>query len=378
MTEVAARPWFLAAGAQLAVAALAGVLVAAGVLASPADLLLGLVFVFLVAGGLVYGYAPPFLKREHVGAWPATAALGLALAAAPLALAGARFAAYAAGAAFLVVPLHVAASALAGPKWRDGIALFAKDQPYRRGDRVAAALFAWSLVALALAGALLVWQPRGLLTAGLVMAFLGFALPFLGGALAFFLPRNAKTPLEGATLAIAALVASVLSTLALAAGFVFPAMADFRYPAFVALLADVLMLVALARARFPKPGAQIRRALPLLRGGAALVVLAGLGLALAMAGGLPGPLFAPAAYAHLVLACTLALAAALLGAPVLMNAVPRHGAWARVAAATGIAGVIVTAYAPFVGSLVLALAAAVALWGVAPMRVRRRDCPPDA
>ncbi|HWH08043.1 MAG TPA: hypothetical protein VNX21_02520 [Candidatus Thermoplasmatota archaeon] len=374
MTEIPAKPWLVAGFVQMGIAAVAGVLVAAGFAASPLDLLLAGAGVVLVACGLAYGYAPPFLKREALGAWPAHAALGLVLLANPLALLGPRWAASAAGAGFLLVPLHLAASAAWGKPWRDGVALFAKDQPYRRGDRIAAAAFALALAALAAAGALLLAPPRGLLTTGLAVLLLGFALPFHAGALVFLLPRNAKTPLAGATLVVASLGVGALAAAGLAAAFAFPLQGDFRSPAWAALLADVLMVAALARLRPESPGAQWRRARPFLRGAAALALLAGLGLALAMAGGLPGPLLRPAAYAHAALAGLLATAAALLAAPVLVNSVPREGGWGKVAAAGAIAGVLVAAYAPFVGALVLAAATGLVLWGLAPMRTPRRAC----
>lgn len=374
MTEVNARPWLVAGFAQLGLAALVGVLVAAGRAPAYVGLLLGGVGVVLVAGGLAYGYAPPFLKREVLGKWPAHAALALLLLADPLALLGVRWASYAAGAGFVTVPLHLTASAAWGKPWRGGIALFAKDQPYRRGDRIAAAAFALGLLMLAAAGVLLAFPPRGLPNAGLSLLLLGFALPTFAAWLVFFLPRNAKTPLPGATLVVASLAVGALAAIGIALGFAFPLAADFRAAAWAALLADALMLVALARLHVPAPGAQLRRARPYLRGAGALALLAGLGLALAMAGGLPGPLIGPAAHAHLVLAATLATAATLLGAPVLVNSVPRDGRWGSVAAALAIAGVFAAAYAPLLGAGMVAAAAALTLWGLAPMRRPRREC----
>lgn len=375
MTEVRAKPWLLAGFLLLGLAAVAGLLVAAGRLAPTTEALLAGVGVVLVGGGLAYGYAPPFLKREALGEWPAHAALGLLLLAAPLALADVRWGAYAAGAGFLALPLHLAASAAWGKPWRGGVALFAKDQPYRRGDCLAASAFALGLAGLAAAGALLLVQPRGLPTVGLVVLLGGHALPFLAGWLLFFLPRNAKTPLPGATLVVASLGLGALAVAGLAAGFAFPLGADFRAPAWTLLLADLLMVTALARLHVPAAGAQVRRARPYVRAAAALAVLAGLGLALAMAGGLPGPIFPAAAYAHVVLAGTLATAAALLGAPVLVNSVPREGRWGSVAAGLAIAGVVLVAYAPFPGAVALAAATGATLWGLAPMRTPRRECP---
>lgn len=378
-----ARPWLVGAALQLPVAAAAGLLVATERAPIFTDLLLGILVPFLALTGLAYGYGAPFLKREAVGAWPAHVALALVVLADVSVLAegmdvtDGRWTARFVGASFLVVTLHLAASAAWGKPWRGGVALFAKDQPYRRGDQVAAAAFIAGLVGLLGSGVLLVWMPRGLPSAGFVFALIGYAFPFLVGALCFFLPRNAKMPLPGATLLVAALALQAFATLGLVVAFLLPGLQAFRWPATISFLADLLVLVALARLAFPKPGALLVRALPLLRGAGALAVLGGLGLALAMVGGVPGPVFRPAVYVHLVLAIVLALAVALLGAPVLLNAPPRKGAWSKTSAALAIAGVVVAAYAPVPGAAVLAGAAALALYGVWPMRTPRRDCPPS-
>lgn len=374
------RALLLAGHVHLGLAAFAGAGRAGG-LPVPlfADLLLASAGLVLVAAGLAHGYAGPFLKRVIPVPGLAWGMLALVLVGDAL-LFDVAWAARAFGLAFLVLPLHLAATAAWGREWRGGVALFAKDQPFRRGDLIAAVTFGISLVGLAAAGLLLAFLVRGIPTPGLAVLLLGFALPFFAGMLLFLLPRNAKTPLPGATLVGAALALSASSTLALGIAFAQPASADFRWPAAGALLADVLLLAALSRLRFPEPGPQMRRALPLVRAAGALAVLAGIALALATAGGLPGSLLPVAAYAHVLLAATLATAATLLGAPILVNSVPREGRWAAAASGLAIAGLFLLAPSfqydrpPVVGAILIVAASLLALWGLAPLRTPRREC----
>jgi hypothetical protein len=385
--ELPLRGLFLAGYAHVALAALAGLARAARLVAYPEEvpLLLASAGLVLVALAVAYGFAPPFVKREVLGVWPAYVAMaavgvGTALAVAlPLArLDPTPLVAGAYGVAFLVPPIHLAASALAGAPWRGGIALFAKDQPFRRGDALAAAAFAASFVALAASGALLLGRPHGVVTAGLVALLLGHLATFFGGVLVFLLPRNAKTPLPGLTLVAFALLVHVAAVVALVLAFVFPLDADFRYPAAGALLATLLFGVALLRLRVEKPGPVLARARPWLGGAAALGVLAPLALVLALAGGEPGPLLPVAAIAYTLLAAVLAVAATLLCAPILLNSVPREGRWGAWAAALAIAGLFLLApsyqyeRAAFPGAVLLAAACALAVWGLAPMRTPRR------
>lgn len=375
---------FLLGYLHLTAAALVGVALAGG-LPVPvfADLLLAVAGLALVAAALAFGYAGPFLKRE-VPAPDAAWAMVALLVAADAALAWrVDWAARGVGLAIVALPLHVAATAAFGKPWRGGIAIFAKDQPFRRGDALAAAAFALGLLGLLAGGVLLALLARGIPTAGIAVALLGGVLPFLAGMLLFFLPRNAKTPLPGATLVGTALGVWSVSTVALGVAFTRPVGGEFRAPAIGALLAIALFQTALLRLRFGKPGVQLLRARPFLRGAAALAPLTGVTLALSMAGGLPGPLLPVAAYAFLVLGALLAVAATLLGAPILLNSVPRAGRWGMISSALGIAGLFLLAPAfqyprpPVFGAIVLAVAMLVAVWGLAPMRTPRRDCPPD-
>lgn len=385
MAEVATRPWFLLGGVLVLAAALAGLAAAfsAPLVAPTAHLLLAEAALFALAGGLAYGFVSPFLKREAPGAWPATFALVLVGAGALVALVAPRWGALLLGAAFVILPLHVVATAALGKPWRGGFALFAKDQPFRVGDTLAAASFAVALVGLAASGALHVAYLRGLVVAPLAAHLLLFALPFFGGVLVFLLPRNAKRPLPGATLVGAALLLLALSGAALVAGFAALLPSGYRFPAAGVLVALVLAGGALVQLRFPeRPGPQVVRARPLLRAAAALGALSGLAVMLAFPGDAPGPLVPVAAYALLVLALVLAASSTLLGAPILLNAVPRDGRWAAVAAAVAIAGVFLLAprfthdRTAVGGALAFALAAALVAWGMAPLRTPRRDCPP--
>lgn len=389
MAQVATRSWFLAGFAHLAAAALMALVAAAPSKLFPAPLhfVLGMVGVFLVGSALAYGFASPFTKREAFALWPSQAALGLVLAADGLIVVTSiihgdtmRAATLLFGAAFVLVPLDLLVTALVGREWRDGIAIYAKDQPFRLDDIMAATCFAVSMGALAVAGGLLVWVPRRLVVPGMVLFALGYALPFFTGVLLFLLPRNAKRPLHGVVLIGAALVIEMLAAIALTLGFLV-AGSDLRFSGGGVLLAILLAGAAFLRITFPRPlGAQVRRALPLLRAAGALAVIAGLALPLSLAGGTPGTLFAPAAYAMLVLCAVLAVTGTLLAAPILLNSVPREGAWAKWAGVLAIAGLFLVgpafqyARSPFPGAVVLAVSTVVVIWGVAPMRTPRRDC----
>lgn len=388
MTEVNARPWFVAGFAHLLGAAALGALTAApvGALDSWAHVLVALAGVHLIAGGLAHGFLSPFLKREPPTALLAHASLALVLVAdalilAPDSLVPDRVAYAAFGLAFALLPLHVAVAAVAGPAWRGGVALFAKDQPFRRGDTLAAAMFGVALAMLLAASALLALAPRGLPTTGVLVMALGFAEPFFAAFLVFILPRNAKQPLPGLTLHAAALALGALGTIALAFAFAYPVSADFRYPAAAIAVAHALALVAFLRLDLSGKGPQLARARPLLRGAFVLAALAPIALVFALSEGGPYvPLLQMTLYAEVALLATTASACALFGAPILLNAVPRDGRWAAWVAGLAIAGAFVLASgiqfgrATFPGALVMLGAAAVLAWGVWPMRKPRRDC----
>ncbi|MFA5861266.1 MAG: hypothetical protein WDA16_06180 [Candidatus Thermoplasmatota archaeon] len=390
MTQVETRPWFILGYVHLAAAALLALLAAAPPPVFPAQLhyLVGASGVFLVGGALAYGFASPFTKREVRSAWLSQAAIAFVFAGDGLILLTTiihgdtmRAATLLYGAAFLVVPIDLLITATAGARWRDGIALYAKDQPFRLGDIMAVTSFALSLLMLFGAGALLVWFPRRLPSAGLVLFTLGYALPFFAGILVFLLPRNAKRKLDGITLVGAALVVESIAAISLALAFLFPRVVDFRLPSAGVLLAILLCGAAFLRIKFPQPhGAQVRRALPLLRASAALALLAGVALPLSLAGGGPGPLFGPAAYAVLLLCAFLAATCTLFGAPILLNAVPREGSWAKWSGVLAITGLFLVApafqysRAAFPGAIIMVLSAMLLLWGLAPLRSPRRDC----
>lgn len=382
---------FLAGYAHLGLAALVGITLAApsSIFPRQLDVLLASGGIVLVALALACGFAPPFTKREVLApTWAPLVPIALMSVADALAIAlywtgrdAMPLAERLYGAAFLFAALHLAASALLGRAWRGGIALFAKDQPFRRGDQVAAACFAAALAALAFAGALLAWLPRGLPVAGLVALHLGFVVPFFAGALVFLLPRNAKRPLEGATLVVGALAVQLASAIALALAFALALRSGMRLAASGALLATVLFLFVAWRMRVDAPGPVLARARGALRGAAALGALAGIALLLAVAGDAPSALFPAAAYTALAFGALFAIGVTLLGAPILVNAVPREGRWASWAGAIAVAGLFLLAPAfqfaergAFVGALVLVAAMGISLWGLAPMRTPRRDC----
>lgn len=388
--QVDARAWFIVGFVHLAAAAIAGAALAATSTFLPreAHVIVALTGVFLVAGGLAYGFAPPFLKREVIAPGLAMLPLAAILAGDAASLVSAALGRDAlhpllvgAGIAFLLLPLHLFGSAAVGRAWRGGVALFAKDQPFRRGDLLAASAFAVSLVGWAAAGATFLAPPRGIASTGIVLALFLGVMPFFAGVLAFLLPRNAKAPMPGLTLAAAALFFQTLSALGLAYAFARPLGADFRFPAAGILLATLLFAVALLRNRFPeKPGPQLVRARPFLNAALALAGLAAVTLPLAFLHGLPNDLVPVTLYLHLLLAASLATACALLGAPILLNAVPREGSWGKWAAATAILGMFLLAPAfqyprpPFPGAALIAAASILLVWGLAPMRKPRREC----
>lgn len=388
--QVGVRPWFALAIFHLVLAATLALLRANGVAFLPgeAHVIVAVAACFLAAGGLAYGFAPPFLKRAVLAPALASVPLAALLAgeAAMLVLPALGRDALAplmmgAGAAFLFVPLHLGASAAFGPEWRGGVALFAKDQPFRRGDVGAAAAFGLGLLGLALAGVALLYPPRGLATTGLALAIVSGLAPFLLGVLLFLLPRNAKSPMPGLTLVGAALGLQAYAGVALALGFARPLSVSFRFPAAALALAYALVVVATLRLRFPeKPGPQLVRARPFLNGGLALGALASVVTFLALVGGLPNELLPLAAYAHVTFLASCAVACALLGAPILLNAVPRPGRWGKWSAALAILGLFLVAPAfqyarpAAPGAAVVLVSTLVLLWGVAPMRKPRREC----
>ncbi|HEX2022017.1 MAG TPA: hypothetical protein VHH36_04845, partial [Candidatus Thermoplasmatota archaeon] len=317
MAQVFARPWLIAGWLQIAAAALLGVVAAAPsdlwpAYAHAAGAAVGLV---LVAGGLAHGFASPFTKREPRTAIPAHAALGLLLAGDALALAHPLAAtlawAYLAwGAGCVALALHLALVLAAGAPWRGGVALFAKDQPFRVGDMAAAAAFAVATLGLALGGALLLALPRGLPNAALAALLLLHAAPFFAGVLLFLLPRNAKRALPGVTLhtaALALLVAGGAGVLVATLDPLRAAGGSARYAAASVALACALFLVAILRLPRPaRPGAQLARAAPMLRASFALALLAPFALLLALLGDPSVPLLALALYAWLALGAALA------------------------------------------------------------------------
>lgn len=390
MVEIAARP-FLAAGVlHLVAAAVLGVVAAAPSALFPeeAHVLVAMSGLVLLAAGLTHGYASPFLKKEPRSPLVAHASFASFVAADALLLAGSwvplDYARMAVGVGCILLAAHVLLVALVGTSWRGGVALFAKEQPFRDGDRVAAAAFALAFVGLLETGIHAVEPPRGLPTSMLTAFLLLFAFPFFGGFLLFLLPRNVKRPAPGLTLHAAALVLFAASAVGFVLAFVFPVGARFLYPAVGAALAVGFAFTAFLRLGAPaSPGAQFLRARGALRGAAAMAVLAPVVLLLATVTTPPSiDLLRLALEAHLVLAALLALAAVLLGAPVLVNAVPREGRWASWAAALAIVGLFLLApafqhpRAAFPGALVLLAATLVMLAGLWPMRVPRRDCPP--
>lgn len=388
MVELSARPWLLAGFLHFGLAAAAGLVVAAPshVVHEWAPVLLSLAGVYLVAGGLAIGFLSPFVKREPPTALLAHAGLALVLAADAWMLASRglgfelRLAIAPYALAYAALPLHVGATALAGRPWRGGVALFAKDQPFRVGDTLAAGAALVSMLALVASAALFAWPPRGLPNAAAAVFLLAFALPFFGAFLAFILPRNAKAPLPGVTLLAAALALLASGAAGLALAFAFPLGANFRFPAVAVALGHLFSLWAFARVRVERPGPQATRARPLLRGTMALAVLAPLALALATWQPAQLVLLPLPLHVYAVLAVVLAAACTLYGAPILLNAVPREGRWAMASAALGIAGLFVLGQAiqfdrsAFPGAVVLGIASAALLWGLAPMRAPRREC----
>lgn len=325
----------------------------------------------LVAGGLALGLAPPFLLREtdapRLGELACAAAL-VGDVAAPLSLRGFEAAE---GIALLLVVAHLPVAVLRGRAY-EGDPILAGGQPYRVGDRTAAACLAVGATGFVAAGALLVAPPRTIATSSLTLLVLLGILPLLVGGLVFLLPRMARAPLSGATVVIAALALGGLGAIGLAFAYGAPFSADFRWPGSAVAAGLVLGIVALLRTRVREPGSRFA-ALPPLLGGAA--VLAGLAAALvffAMLGGAPNDLTPLALDALLALCAVLAVALAVAAAPLLLDAPPRPTRWARWAAGLAIAGLFLVAPAiqyarsAFPGVALEILAVGFAAWGLGP------------
>ncbi|GEM_PF-6569223 len=367
--------WLAAGAAQVAVGLLLAMFVSSGSAIAPpsAHVVLLAVGLLLAAGGLALGLSPPFLRRAAdvplLGAATVAASFAGDLA---LPVSVRAFGALQ-GLALLLLVAHLPAALLRGARY-DGDDLFAPEQPFRVGDRVAAAALATGAAATLASGVLLVAPPRDVPTSALALAIL-VALPaILLGALAFLLPRLARAPLSGATLLSASLVLGGLGGVALAFAYARPLATDFRYPATAVALAVALALLALLRVRLPADlDLRFAPARPLLKGAFVLAGLGALLLFLAMLGGAPSVLSPLAAYLLLAFTAVGVAAVTLAAGPLLFPGAPAGTGWARWSAALAIAAMFLVAPAfqyprsAFPGAVVAAVAFALAVAGLWPL-----------
>src|SRR5581483_1175623 len=135
--------WLAAGAAQVAVGLLLAMFVSSGSAIAPpsAHVVLLAVGLLLAAGGLALGLSPPFLRRAAdvplLGAATVAASFAGDLA---LPVSVRAFGALQ-GLALLLLVAHLPAALLRGARY-DGDDLFAPEQPFRVGDRVAAAALA--------------------------------------------------------------------------------------------------------------------------------------------------------------------------------------------------------------------------------------------
>lgn len=377
------RPWLVAGLAHVAFGVVLGLALAAPV----AGLDPFAHFLVLSSGAamlglaLLLGLAPAFLRRD----WPAPflthAAIGLAVVGDALWLASwamgepdLRLLLAPHGLALMLGAAHVPLLLVAGRPWGAGVDVLAPGQPYRQGDAASASAFGVGLLGLVAASALLLAPARGVPTAGLAALLLGFLLPTLLGALLFLLPREARTPLKGATLVGAALAVHALAVAALLHAFIRPVGADFLYPTAGVALGYVLAATALLRVRPPdEPAERLARTRPLLLTGLILLGFAVLTSLLSVSGRVPNNLLPVALYVHFALALCLAAAALVLAAPLTLPGRPRAGSWPKWAGAVAIMGLFLLAphfqypRSAFPGAVVLALAALLLVAGLAPL-----------
>lgn len=365
-----ARIWLLGALGALALGGIAGLLTAGGADVDPyVHLALLTVGASFLAVALSLGLLPAFARRDWPAPLHAIAALGVA-ALGPMLYAftqDLRHLTAPLGVALILAAAHPLALVLQGTRWKTGESLLAAGNPFRPTDSVALASLSVSLAGAGAGGVLLVTLPRGLPNAALVVLLLSCALPAALGALLFVLPREARAPLRGATLAGAALVVLALAALTLALAFAFPLQSDFFWPSVGVVLALTFGILTLRRVAPPA------HARPLLRATLALAVLAGIVLVLATLGGKPSRLAGLALHAQLVFALALLVAALQVGARLMLPGQPKGARWWKWTSALAIAGLFLLAPAyqyprsPFPGALVLAVALALAVAGLMPL-----------
>ena len=355
------RTWFAAGivallvGAALGLASLAGAPVAQ---TAPASILVAGVSYLALA--LALGLVPAFARRDWPAPLTAWAAVGIGLLGALLSL-HERANAALLGASLLLGAAQPVAL-LAAPRWPGAND---PDATHAKTDRAALASIALALVGIGAGGVLLVAFPRGLPSAGYAAALLGGALPAAFGALLFILPRAAREPLSGATLAYGALGVLALSTSFLVAGLLFPLSGMARTAVAGLALAFALGITTLLRAR--------RDASPLLSSAFVLGILAALALLLATLYGGPNALLPVALFATLAFALVLVVGALVAAAPILLPGKLAGARWMRWGPALLIAALFL--YTPALqygrsaapAAIVAAIGLLVLLRGAAPL-----------
>lgn len=381
MRGLPATGWVAAGAAQCGLGLLLALLAAApsGLLPPSTHVLVLASGLLILAAGLAMPLLPAFVGREPAAPWLPLATLATFALADALLLA-APFAGIAPAATLAPLGLAIlllcatGLSTLVGPRGATDVRLFDEGQPFARGDRVALAGFLLALAGGLATGLLFLVPPRGVALPGLAALLLGTLPPLLVGLLAFLLPRRARHPLEGATLVGTAYGVLVAATAAFVVALSFPGALGLREPAAGVFLAYALVCVAFARGSLE--GADQPDAAPAatwLRTALALAALAGLALFLAVFSGVPGDLAGAALYAHLALFGALVVALLVLAAPLTFPGRARPGAWAKWSGALLVAGLFLLApsfqyeRSAFPGAVVLALAALLAVRGLAPV-----------
>lgn len=295
----------------------------------------------LVMETAILWYLPSFAKRAVLGPdWIAAIGPALLGAAAVTALFPLPFASILAVLGLLHLTILVLASATLGAPWRSGIP-FWRAGPHQRGDRAAAIVMLLGLLVLAASPLV---HPLSIWPAGLAILALG--------ALTHLLPRSrGRAPIAPLVLAGAA-----VASLAAVARFYAPTIPSWLAPAGILLAAAGLY----AGPSPKRAGPRLREAAPpiLAALAATALAIAGLSAALSVAAGLA------------------VFAVALLALPVVFNQRPARAF--ILPASVAAAGVPLAALLPApTGPIAGAVAVALALATLAPLRRPRRYCPPE-
>ena len=346
LTFLSVRPHAYVGAALLALAALQTALRSTPWIGRDPDLaLLGGLTLLLQC--VAFWYVPSFAKREIVlkpiAAWSGPLLFPLALV---LSYVSFDLWTLAAGIGLLAFAIVLAASVVAGPKWRSGIPFWRADSPHRAGDRAAMLAFASAIAWWGLALPLRLARPFGPDLAWIV----GLAC-FATGGLAHLLPRARGVPASAWTLLGALAIVHVAAV----------ATALDRAPRAALPLAVVALGFAILPLGGKAAGPRLREASPLLLAALACAILA---------------VVRPAALAPALASAILGLA--LLALPVVFNQRPdgRFVVPAALAAtASAASDALLRAGLP--GAILFAISLLLALAALAPLRRPRRDCAVD-